>query len=391
VLYGVYVVLNKPELTPPADATAWEQQTAAPPDVQLGSVDSKGASAAPGADQNVLPSDKPQTPKGLVTDISDSSPASRLQSPVAETGGPPPSTLAPRDAGPLKEPQAQLASANVPAPAVTSTGPQEEPTAADSSRTTSRRGSPHPPANSLRVRDEPEFTSLRTFENAWSSAVAQLQKQQYAEALLTLSLFYSDAELTGEERQRLLDLIDPLAGKVIYSSEHALEAPYEVRPGDTLENIAAQYRVPAGLLQNINGIASPDALRPGTLLKVVRGPFRAEVDLSKSELVLFLGKYYAGRFPISIGNDPAPRPGQCEIQSQTAGREYQSSSGARIPARAPDNPYGTTWLDLGGNMAIHGSPESIPTQAGLGCISLSAADAADVAGILALGSKVLIR
>ncbi len=42
-------------------------------------------------------------------------------------------------------------------------------------------------------------------------------------------------------------------------------------------------------------------------------------------------------------------------------------------------------------MSIHGSPESIPAQGSFGCVAMQPAEGADVYGILAVGSKVLIR
>jgi lipoprotein-anchoring transpeptidase ErfK/SrfK len=230
-----------------------------------------------------------------------------------------------------------------------------------------------------------------TFDSAWSSAMAQLEKGQWSEALLTLSLFYDDPALTIEQRTRLVDLLDPLAGKVIYSREHTMEPAHTVQPGETLQAIAQRVRVPAKLLQNINGIASPDNLAPGTQLKLIRGPFRAEVDLSKSELTLFLGKYYAGRFPISVGNDPPPQPGEFSVTDKQPGQEYFAPDNSRIAPLAAENPYGQWWLGLDGGFALHGTPPSIPTHGGLGCVSLSTADAADVYGILSVGSKVTLR
>ena len=150
--------------------------------------------------------------------------------------------------------------------------------------------------------------------------------------------------------------------------------------------------MPVSLLQNINGIAQPESLRPGTQLKVLRGPFRAEIDLKRSELVLFLGKYYAGRFAISVGNDPAPQPTECQVLGKEAGHEYVGPNGIRIPARAADNPYGDVYLDLGNGICVHGSPDSIPSQAGLGCVSLSDCGCRrHRVRILSVGSKVTIR
>jgi lipoprotein-anchoring transpeptidase ErfK/SrfK len=106
---------------------------------------------------------------------------------------------------------------------------------------------------------------------------------------------------------------------------------------------------------------------------------------------LFLGRYYAGRFAISIGNDPPAAAGDYSVLAKEQGHEYVSADGIRIPARAADNPYGEWWLDLGNNVAIHGSPAAIPRHGGRGCISLNGDDAFDVFSILSIGSKVSIR
>jgi lipoprotein-anchoring transpeptidase ErfK/SrfK len=79
------------------------------------------------------------------------------------------------------------------------------------------------------------------------------------------------------------------------------------------------------------------------------------------------------------------------VLAAEAGHEYVGQDGIRIPARAAGNPYGNVYLDLGNGVCIHGSSETIPSQASLGCLSLSDADVADIAGILSLGSKVTIR
>ena len=77
-----------------------------------------------------------------------------------------------------------------------------------------------------------------------------------------------------------------------------------VRRNESLDEIAERYNVPLELLQKINGIDNPEVLVPGTELKVVTGPFRANMDLPGQELTLFLNGLYAGRFPITIGREP---------------------------------------------------------------------------------------
>ena len=401
VLYGVYVVLNKKELAPPPEAAGWNE-AAAPPQIDTGEpstlvglrplpLDKEDAPSAqptpiPAAPDDAAPVAR-QIPQGAITKISDSVEAE------SGTPAPPPASGQPTPADPPTD--AKLASLSLTADAIPTAPPTAaraaSPSAAASPSETKPQDSIYARASNQASQENADFRSIRAFDNAWNSAVAQLQKSQWSEALLTLSFFFHDPDISGEERQRLIDLLDPLAGKVIYSSEDTLEAPYEVRTGDRLEAIAQQFQVPVSLLQNINGIANPDALQPGTRLKVLRGPFRAEIDLKRNELVLFLGKYYAGRFSVSVGNDPVPQPGECQVLAKEAGHEYVGQNGIRIPARAAGNPYGEIYLDLGNRVCVHGSPDTIPAQAGLGCLSLSDADAVDVAGILSVGSKITLR
>src|SRR5690606_21526790 len=117
---------------------------------------------------------------------------------------------------------------------------------------------------------------------------------------------------------------------------------------------------------------------------------RVEVNLRTSELTVFVDKYYAGRFPISIGRDPYPAEGQYTVRGKQQGKDYFPASGATISAGHPMNPYGKHWLDLGSDISIHGSAER-DVSPDMGCISLSPIDAADVYGMLSPGSVVTIR
>lgn len=232
-------------------------------------------------------------------------------------------------------------------------------------------------------------SSDSSFQSAVESVHAKIEAEAWYDALVKLSSHYTDPNLNADEYSQLIDMLDPLAGKVIYSTEHLVEPAYQAQPGDTLKNIADRYEVPWQLLANINGIENPETLLAGRELKVVRGPFRAEVSLSKNELTLFVGKLYAGRFTISVGNNPAPLPGQYQINDKQPGRTYYAGNGQTIPIDDPNNPYGRVWLDLGNNLCIHGSSPN-GASPGQGCIALTARDAGDVYGILSKGSSIVI-
>lgn len=226
--------------------------------------------------------------------------------------------------------------------------------------------------------------------NAIETADRQFMSDKLRDALGTLSIFYNAPNMTGEQRSQLLARLDPLAREVIYSKRHLLEQPHRVGQDETLAEIASIYQVPWQLLANINQIGDPVTILPGTELKVVRGPFRAEVNLELKEITLFLGDLYAGRFPVEVGSDPTPVLGTYTIQEKQTKKTYYDREGSPVPPGSPANPYGDVWMDLGGMLSIHGSPNPT-TPTNQGCISLASDAAKDVFGILSQGSSVTIR
>lgn len=229
------------------------------------------------------------------------------------------------------------------------------------------------------------------------SMQALLVNNRLAEVQLELSQWYGNPSLSAEEDAQLTDLLDRLAGTVIYSRQHLLERAYEVQPGDTLEKIADAFEVPWQLLANINGIPDPRRVRPGDQLKVVRGPFGAFVDVSRFRLVLYVGNRYAGQFPIGVGEDHSTPEGEFEVQKKVVNPTYYGPT--VIDKDDPNNPLGEYALHLGGDLWIHGTndPSSIGKPGSRGCIRLGDRDIKDVFEILTArtdrtgGSKVVIK
>ncbi len=231
-------------------------------------------------------------------------------------------------------------------------------------------------------------TPSRAFAAVWRSSLQQIEDEQFKEALYGLSAWLGSPDLTREESEALQQLLDQLAGTVVYSTEHLMEPAYDVRRGERLQDIAAQYHVPWQLLANINGIENPDVLLPGQRLKVIEGPFAARVDLNSRQIVLFLRGYFAGRLPFMPGRDHPPRPGTYYVVSKIVDRIWTDTNGHTVPAGHPNNPYGKYWIDLGDGHCIHGSA---PAGDDRGCVSVSPGDARNLYCILAAGSQVEIR
>jgi len=238
------------------------------------------------------------------------------------------------------------------------------------------------PGNDVRAR----------FEELMKAVEQKLAAGELAEAHLALSSLYGNPKLPVEMSHQVIDLLDQLAGTVIYSREHYLEDPYTVQPGDTMETIAAKYDVPWQVLARINGVRGPEDLQPGGQLKVIRGPFSAVVDLDKYELTLMLGRRYAGRFPIGVGEDQMRLEGTYTVQGKVPNPPYNGPDGM-IPADDPNNPLGELYIDLGHYVGLHGTndPGELHRTVGRGTVRLADRDIDDLYGMLSVGSEVVIR
>ena len=137
------------------------------------------------------------------------------------------------------------------------------------------------------------ISTVAAFEAAMREAHTNIDEEKWYQALFLLSKFYNSPDLSSEQQKNLLDLLDPLAAKVVYSQEHLVSDGHVVQRGETLHQIANANQVPVDLIANINGLDKTGILVPGTNLKIVQGPFRADVDLKRQELTLFAGQLYA--------------------------------------------------------------------------------------------------
>ena len=236
------------------------------------------------------------------------------------------------------------------------------------------------------------------FEQVWQSAQAKLQAGQLFEALFTLSLWYSDPNLSTAERDRLIPLLDQLAGTVIYSQEHHLEQPHTIQDGESLKQIAASHKVTPEFLARINGLTDPSQVTAGRQLKVISGPFRAEVNLRRREITVFCKRVYAGRFSCGIGRDLPPGEISLAVAEKVGARAYvDPHSQQRIEPNDPSNPYGQFWIGLNNpvlppnaSLGIHSVGANFDAADTRGCISVDPKDADDLAAILSIGSKVQI-
>jgi hypothetical protein len=236
-----------------------------------------------------------------------------------------------------------------------------------------------------------------TFQGKFAEFMQAVQKKldegRLSEAQLALSSLYDNPDLPQAQARQVTELLDQLAGTVIYSRQHFLEQPYVVRPGDTLEQVADRYNVPPVLLARINGIREGLQLEPGQELKVVRGPFNAVIHLDKHELTLMVEGRYAGRFAIGVGCDQPKLEGTYIVREKNVNPVYRGPDGITVPGGDPRNPLGKFWIGLSNNIGLHGTvdPQNIGRDDNRGAICLGDRDIDDLYGILSVGSRVVIQ
>ena len=243
---------------------------------------------------------------------------------------------------------------------------------------------PHGPSPSSDLANDPMSGGINeAFARFMEAAYGDFQQGELTEVHETLSLWYDKPQLTPEQSYQVTELLDQVAGAVVYSRQHRLERAYEVKPGDTLQRIANSYGVPWQLLANINGIQDPQNLEAGQKLKVVRGPFDAVIHLDRYEMTLMLRGLYAGRFEIGVGR-----------YQNLEGTFFVDDKGDGNGV--PRSLMRKCWIKLdnqaGGQLAIEGTddPREIGTSGGAASICLSQRDIEDVHDILSVGSRISI-
>ena len=239
-----------------------------------------------------------------------------------------------------------------------------------------------------------------TYSMARQAAQDLLDREELDDALRLLSDWHNHPDLSHAERDELESLLGQLAGTVVYSTEHHLEPPHIVQPGETLKQIANDHRIPWELLANINGIDAATQLKPNQELKVLRGPFTATVDLAQRKLVLRIQDCYAGRFPVGLGKDHVNIEGHWQVAHKLLNPEYYGHSNG-VAADDPNNPLGEHWIGLAPSTSafaaapfgIHGphDPSHVDSDDPRGFIRLAPHDVKDVYNILSVGSKVVVR
>ena len=267
------------------------------------------------------------------------------------------------------------------------------------------RRRPKPPAAPGHRRHRLPTASCRASSPpSWTPCKRALDEGRFADAHLALSRMYGNPDLPPEQAKRIIELLDQLAGTVIYSRKHHLERAYVTQPGDTLDQLSRKYNVPWQLLARINGLMPPgpqgddsptkdQPLPVGMEMKVVRGPFDAVVRLDKHELTLMVQNRYAGRFRIGVGRDQPTLDGDYTVRDEDDQPGLLRSRRNDHEPQRSEEPAGrrVDWVDAIASASTAPTTRR-PSAATVnrGTICVGDRDLQDLYGILSVGSRVTI-
>jgi lipoprotein-anchoring transpeptidase ErfK/SrfK len=199
---------------------------------------------------------------------------------------------------------------------------------------------------------------------------------------------------------------------IIFSPRRFKDEPWAtthaVASGEVLTKIARSFQVTPELLLQINGMTDAKKLRAGAAIKVINGPFHLVVSKRTFNLDVYLGSpgekgaLFVTSFPVGLGKDDSTPQGTWLVTDRIPNPKWWGARGLPpIESGDPKNPLGKYWLALTGidgkaegqqSYGIHGTiePESIGTQASMGCIRMRNEDVSVVYSLAVSGKTTVV-
>lgn len=180
--------------------------------------------------------------------------------------------------------------------------------------------------------------------------------------------------------------------KLLFSSTITPKSiSYEIKPGDTLNKIAKEFKTTTDLIIKSNNLSGSKIL-PGKKIKVWASPFSILVDKSQNILILKSEEEVIKTYIVATGKNNSTPVGTFKITTKLINPTW-FKAGAVVPAGSPENILGSRWLgfDLS-SYGIHGTsePHSIGKQVTQGCVRMLNTEVEELYTIAPIGSEVTI-
>jgi lipoprotein-anchoring transpeptidase ErfK/SrfK len=167
---------------------------------------------------------------------------------------------------------------------------------------------------------------------------------------------------------------------------------YEIKPGDSLDKIAREYKTTVELIMKSNNLSSENIF-PGKKIKVWTEPFSIVVDKSQNTLILKSNEEVIKTYIVATGLNNSSPVGTFKIIEKIVNPPWYKPGGGMIPSGSPQNILGTRWLGLDKEgYGIHGTtePQSLGKQATAGCVRMLNAEVEQLYSIVPKGTEVTI-
>lgn len=227
-----------------------------------------------------------------------------------------------------------------------------------------------------------------------------------ARAKFSKALLHADATENDREalRTKLTTINQDLVfGPAVTPGDNLVES-YKVQSGDALERIKKKRELATDwrLIQRVNKLSNPNAIRVGQTLKLVRGPFHAVVNKAAYRLDIFAGSpddpanwLYIKSYKVGLGEGNSTPVGNYTIKKNSKLINppwVNPRTGEKFAADNPQNPIGEYWIGWQGvgdsstnqGYGFHGTidPASIGQQKSMGCVRLGSTDVAELYELL---------
>lgn len=227
-------------------------------------------------------------------------------------------------------------------------------------------------------------------------------------ALLSGELSPLDAKRASDA---LVEIGRVLVFTPVYNANDPMFFQYTVQSGDSLEKIVRRHKIGCDwrLVQRLNNIKKPEAIRVGQRLKLPKGPFSVVVSKRDYRVDICVGagaeRVVITSLPCGLGSANGTPTGNFKVRPGSKLLDPQWThpvTGEFYGSDDPNNPIGEYWLGLEGTdetnsqlagYGIHGTidVDSIGQDRSLGCVRLIADDVAIVWECLGDGAPVEIR
>jgi LysM repeat protein len=262
-----------------------------------------------------------------------------------------------------------------------------------------------------------------------SLAERAIAEKRLVEARAQLNKILVDPRVGEKDREGIRKWMTDLNKELVFSANAFPNDPivdsYKVEKGDSLIKISRKVNsvTESGFIQRVNGV-SPNTLRVGQSLKIVKGPFHAVVSKSAFRMDIFAGPavapsaigtsglgagaepgwVYICSFPVGLGEKGVTPVGAFTVKDQSKLINppwVNPRTGEKFDKDDPKNPIGERWIGLVGmdektkaftGYGIHGTvvPDSIGKEMSMGCVRMNAGDVEVVYEML-LGRSSVVK